>query len=157
MLAWSPHCEVSASEMLVRRTSPVSGGERAKASRRPLHWLVRRSAPPLPVGVASMSYDPDVHEALGVVDGVHDAVVSDPDSPQIDSSLQLDASVWPWIGRKSLDPRNDPPRGGCLEPFEFPSSRAGEDNPVLRHADVGARARAASPPRAPRAAPRLVL
>src|SRR5712691_3728239 len=102
-----------------------------------------------------MSHNADVDEAFIVVDGVDYAVVSDPDSPQIGSSLQLDAPVRPWIGREALDARNDPSRHGGLKLFEFPPSRAGEDNSVLNHAAAGARAHAASRSPAARGAPRL--
>jgi len=109
---------------------------------------------PLSVGIASVPYNADVDEVRIVVDGVDDAVVSDPDSPQIGSSLQLDTPGRPWSDREGLDTRNDPSRQGDLKPFEFPPSRAGEDNPVLRHAAAGDRAGAASRPPAARGAQR---
>jgi hypothetical protein len=54
--------------------------------------------PPLSIGIASVSDDADINEALVVIDGVDYAVISDSDSPQIGSSLQLDAAGRPWIG-----------------------------------------------------------
>jgi hypothetical protein len=43
--------------------------------------------PRLSVSVASVSDNANVDEACVVVDGVYDAVIADPDSPQIGSSL----------------------------------------------------------------------
>ena len=102
-----------------------------------------------------MSYNADVDNARIVVDGVHDAVVSDPNSPQIGSSLELDTPSRPWIAGKALDTRNDPSRHGGFKPFEFPPSRAGENNPVLSHAAAGARVHVASRLLAAPAAPWL--
>jgi hypothetical protein len=90
--------------------------------------------PPLPVSIASVSYDADVHEARVVVERVDDAVVSDANSPQVGGPLQLDASMRPWIFRQSLDTRDDPSRHAGLQAFEFAPSRAREDNSVLSHA-----------------------
>jgi hypothetical protein len=93
--------------------------------------------PPLPVSIASVSYDADVHEARIVVERVDDAVVSNANSPQVVGRLQLHASTRPWIFRQSLDTGDDPPRHAGLQAFEFAPSRAREDNSVLSHAAAG--------------------
>lgn len=92
---------------------------------------------PLSVGIASVSYDADVHEARIVVERVDDAVVSDANSPQVGGPVQLDASLRPWILRQSLDTRDDPSRHASLQAFEFAPSGAREDNRVLSHAVAG--------------------
>lgn len=92
---------------------------------------------PLPVSIASVSYDADVYEARVVVEQVDDAVVSDANSPQVVGRLQLDASPGPWIFRQSLDAGDDPSRHTGLHAFEFAPSRAREDNRVLSHAAAG--------------------
>jgi hypothetical protein len=92
---------------------------------------------PLPVRIASVSYDADVHEARVIVQGVDDPVVSDANSPQVGRSLQLDASTRPWIACQKLDTCDDPPRHAGLQTFEFAPSRACEDNGVFSHAAAG--------------------
>jgi len=92
---------------------------------------------PLPVSIASVSYDADVHEARVVVERVDDAIVSDANSPEVGGPLQLDASMRPWILRQSLDTRDDPSRFAGLQAFEFAPRRAGEDNCVLSHSAAG--------------------
>ena len=92
---------------------------------------------PLSVSIASVSYDADVHEARVVVERVDDSVVSDANSPKVGRPLKLDASTRPWLGRQSLDTRDDPPHHAGLQAFEFAPSRAREDNGVLSHAAAG--------------------
>jgi hypothetical protein len=89
---------------------------------------------PLPVSIAPVSYDPDVHEARVVVNRVDDAIVSDANSPQVGGSLQLDASARPGIASQSLDTRDDPSRHADVQTFEFAPSGARKDNSVLSHA-----------------------
>jgi hypothetical protein len=92
---------------------------------------------PLPVSIASVSYDADVHEVRVVVNRVDDSIVSDANSPQVGGSLQLDASAWPRIASESLDTQDDPSRHADVQAFEFAPSRAREDNSVLSHAAAG--------------------
>ena len=89
--------------------------------------------PPLPVDIASVPHDADVHEARAVVQRVDDAVVSDANPPQVRGPLQLDASPRPWIFRQSLDTRKDSSRHAGLQAFELAPSGAREDDRVLSH------------------------
>ena len=70
---------------------------------------------PLPVSLASVSYDADVHEAR--------VVMTRP------RSLGSPA--------KDLDTCDDPPRHAGLQAFEFAPSRAREDSGLLSHAAAG--------------------
>jgi len=92
---------------------------------------------PLPVSIASVSYDADVHEVCVVVNRVDDSIISDANSPQVGSSLQFDASMRPRIASQSLDTRDDPLRHADVQAFEFAPGRTREDNSVLSHAAAG--------------------
>ena len=92
---------------------------------------------PLPVSIASVPYDTDVHEARVVVNRVDDSIVPDANSPQVGGSLQLDASARPRVASQGRDTRDDPSRHADVQAFEFAPSRAREDNRVLSHAAAG--------------------
>jgi len=48
-----------------------------------------------------------IYDGRSIEDLVYDPVLTNPDSPEIESAPQLAAGRRPWISREGLDPRKD--------------------------------------------------
>ncbi len=50
-----------------------------------------------------MRYANDQHDQIGVVDGVHNSIFSNTNSPQFIRAGQIDTTARPWIGRERFN------------------------------------------------------
>lgn len=80
-----------------------------------------------------MADSDDVHEMHGFVDGIEDAVVSDPDPPEIGGPLELAAAFRPWDLSEGFYSSEDSGTERSIESLELLTGRTGEDNRVLIH------------------------
>jgi hypothetical protein len=62
--------------------------------------------------------DPNIHGAVGIVNGVDDPILAHPEAPQVFGPLQLPDAGSSRIGAESLNSRNDSARRRLGKPFQ---------------------------------------
>ncbi len=76
----------------------------------------------------------DGHNPMVVINNVHDAIIADPQSPEIFVSTQFFAPQWSWLGRQTLNPRYQTCKEIVTEILQFFTGRRLDEQSVFTHA-----------------------